>query len=592
MLFLENLNNIGSLRGAFPNAESIQYDGVSKHSNINSVLTALSSTTQGTIEGWIKPNFDTDSYFLTFSDTNANEFIIVRCTQVGFFQVTVRKAGVTQWSLVSDNQVFLDGVWTHFAVVMDGVEAKLYKDGIELTDVTFTNSTDKTAWFNDLTGLDNGRIASFNYNSLGDGFYSKANIDELLFTSDARTASQITTDYNNGSPKDLSTVSNGVSYFRIDGDTVPTMNDFIGSNNGTYVNCVQGDIVSDVPSVVTEFIDFNGLSELIFLGDSITVGNNATANEGYQYHFSQYYGSTSVDLAASGRGVWVEIDNINAQSFTRSDTAVFVCGGLNDLKRSDDVKTSNKIVSSLNSVIARVFSGGAVASGGASVTRGGTGFTAFDARAYGGVFPSGTLGTNVASFASTANNTWTWNFSADNVYIEFNGSSGATRGTCEVRIDGELVDTISDFDERWDGVSDGVNDNQLGPDTRIYTGLTDAAHSVEIKVISGGNIVVDAIGTLDDPANLGALVVVQIPYITDYSTPPLDQASDAKIDAANALREAIVDRFKALGYPIIFTKIMETKGGLYDLANIDDGTHPNTKGQLQIYSSIARHVTR
>ena len=53
--------------------------------------------------------------------------------------------------------VFADNTWTHVAITQDGTEPVLYVDGVAVAQ-TFGVTTDKTVWFNDLIGLDNGRI--------------------------------------------------------------------------------------------------------------------------------------------------------------------------------------------------------------------------------------------------------------------------------------------------------------------------------------------------------------------------------------------------------------------------------------------------
>lgn len=343
-------------------------------------------------------------------------------------------------------------------------------------------------------------------------------------------------------------------------------------------------------------LNFSNMNNWIFLGDSIMFGMSATVGNSYRELLTEEYAVVGVNSAVSSRGVWREIANIVLAPFTRDETVIFASAGLNDLRRSDNIKTSNKIESSLNCIVARAFaSSQCVASGGASVTRVGS-FASYPASTYAGTYPSGAIGANVASYSSTINNTWTWSFTGDNVFITFAASDGAggnTRGNCEVRIDGNLVETITDLNARWDGVSDGDNANTLGPDARFYTGLASGSHSIEIKVTSADFVVVDQLGVLDDPANVGNLMVNEIPYIVDYSGVGLDNASDAKIDAANALREAIVDRFAALGYNILFNNIMSTTGGLYDLANISgDDIHPSTAGHLQIYNSIIRGISK
>lgn len=346
-------------------------------------------------------------------------------------------------------------------------------------------------------------------------------------------------------------------------------------------------------------MSFSGITEFIYTGDSIAVGSNATAGNSYAElltaQYSGSYAAATQNVAVGARGVWNEAESIALIGFTRSSTAFFIEAGLNDLRRNSTIKCYNKIESCLMQHIRRAWlDNSTIVSGGdASITRVGT-FNGFNARQFGGVYsgfaapPSATSG----CFNTTANATFTKSFTGDNVFIQFNATDGvAVRGSCEIRIDSVLVDTITDFNSRYDGTSDGAYDNARGPDCRIYTGLSSGAHSLEIKSLSTSAVVVDQIGVLLPPASCGVIFVIEIPKVTDYSKPGLDQANDSVIDAANTIRENIVNRFFALGYRIKFIRINKANGGLYDLVNVDtDGVHPTNAGHLQIFNSIKRHI--
>jgi len=338
---------------------------------------------------------------------------------------------------------------------------------------------------------------------------------------------------------------------------------------------------------------FDGITEFIFTGDSIADGSNATAGNSYAEllvtEYAATYAQASQNTAVGGSGVWEECDGLRTVAFTRASTAFFFEGGLNDLRRNSTTQCYNKLESCLKSLIRRAWLDGTkiVAGGDATVTRVGT-FAAFAADTFGGVYNLGAVPGPRATSHSTANATWTWTFTGNNVFVQFSSSyPSIARGDCEIRIDGNLVDTITDFSDRYDGTSDGTYNNQRGPDTRFYSGLTSASHSIEIKGLSTTPIVVDQIGVLLDPADCGVILVLEIPYITDYAKPGLDQADDTIIDTGNGIRENVVDYFAALGYRISFVPINLANGGLYDLANIDsDGVHPTNAGHLQIKNSI------
>jgi hypothetical protein len=341
-------------------------------------------------------------------------------------------------------------------------------------------------------------------------------------------------------------------------------------------------------------VDFTGITNYITLGDSIGFGSNATAGNSYRELLNTNYATTNTDLTASGRGTWNEIFNINTASFTRSSTVLWVGAGLNDLRRGSTILTYNKVVSSLKSVMKKAFAKSSVCAGSSSCVRVGS-WTSADLTPYGGVCNTGVTGTASSSAnSSIQNDTCSYTFTEDNVFVTFSSSApSVSRGDCEIRIDGVLVETVIDINDRMDGINDGSYDNLRGVDTRFYSGLGAGSHTIEVKVISSGAgaVVIDQFGSLNSPANVGVVMVVQIPYITDYSKVGLDQANDSVIDSANELREDVVNYFKNLGYRIRFCKIMETNGGLYDLANIDsDGVHPTNAGHLEIYNSLVRYI--
>lgn len=233
----------------FANDLSVLFDGVDEYVNIDTVLTALASTTVGTWSFWIKPVDATPSAVempLSFSDTSANAYLHFLINTNGRIQYISRIAAEIKCSLRTDVAAFSDGVWSHFALVQDGVSPVLYVNGVAVAQ-TFIVSTDKTWWFNDDPNLDNGRIGDSNRNNLGEVLHFNGNIDEVIFVNRALTQPQIADIYNLGVPKGENAIANGVSLFKMgDGDTFPTLTDNIGDNDATMVNMEAGDIEEDV----------------------------------------------------------------------------------------------------------------------------------------------------------------------------------------------------------------------------------------------------------------------------------------------------------------------------------------------------------
>lgn len=230
------------------NQYSVLYPGNDEYSNIDAVRTAIAATTVGTISFWIKMADATPAsteYVMSFGDANADETLHMRVLTNGTIDMLLRVAGTDQWRFDTNAAPFTDNTWHKCALVQDGSVPVFLVDGnVEAT--TFTNTTSQPAWFSVLTGVDQGRLGCNNVNGSGNSSFINANFDHILFINRAVTLVQDQDIYNGGTPKDESAIANGVSYFRIDGDTVPTMTDSIGSNDGTYVNTVQSEIELDV----------------------------------------------------------------------------------------------------------------------------------------------------------------------------------------------------------------------------------------------------------------------------------------------------------------------------------------------------------
>ena len=242
---------MGAAAPAWSNAYSLLLDGVDEYVNIDAVQTALASTTVGTWSARVKMVDATPTgtqMIMSLGDTNASEWLSLHIAgggTSGLLTAQCRVAGVNKWILQTDAVALSDATWAHVALVQNGTSSILYVEDVAVAQ-TFTIITDKTVWVNGMAGIDNGRIGAFSQNSSTSGYFS-GNVDEVLFINRALTAPQISDIYNGGIPKDESGLANLISYFRIDGDTVPTMTDTTGSNNGTYVNVEQADIELDVP---------------------------------------------------------------------------------------------------------------------------------------------------------------------------------------------------------------------------------------------------------------------------------------------------------------------------------------------------------
>ena len=157
-----------------PNDYSLAFDGTNDYVDITGVISSLSSATTGTIMAWVKPvSGTTEEYILNFGDANANELIGFKVmgdgNNNGDLLVQENIGGSGQWQVRTDSPAFSSGVWTHIVLTQDGTEPVIYIDGVAVAQ-TVTETTDKTVWFDDTSGLDDGRIGAKLANSGYDWF--------------------------------------------------------------------------------------------------------------------------------------------------------------------------------------------------------------------------------------------------------------------------------------------------------------------------------------------------------------------------------------------------------------------------------------
>ena len=158
--------------------------------------------------------------------------------------------------LTPQNTVSNDGAWHHIMVTFDGGTTgnqsgqlsqyysrfKVFLDGVQ------QNTTNSHAAF--------GNASAFNINIFRIGRWGKASstlrnsckVDELAFW-DSDQSGNISDIYNNGSPFDLSSLTNQpLNWWRMgDDDTYPTITDNSGSTDLQMNSMTAADIVNDVP---------------------------------------------------------------------------------------------------------------------------------------------------------------------------------------------------------------------------------------------------------------------------------------------------------------------------------------------------------
>ena len=148
-----------------------------------------SMTTTGTISMWVRIT-DTISnqdskVFWCFGDTDANEFILAKIDD-GRLRAVCRDAGTTAWDCKTSAGTITQNNWHHIVITHNGTTPILYVDGS--ADTTFTVTTDKTKWLDDLSGVDNFRIFGQSFNGDGDEQFPTGQCDDFAIWNTALPA--------------------------------------------------------------------------------------------------------------------------------------------------------------------------------------------------------------------------------------------------------------------------------------------------------------------------------------------------------------------------------------------------------------------
>ncbi len=154
-----------TVTGASWRPDGMYFDGTDDNVDITNALSALASNTEGTILIWFSPvdaSPTPDNKIIAFGDSDSQEFIYLSLKTTSILESACKVGGASRWLLVMDSAAFSDKNFYFIGLVQDSTQAKIYVDGIPPSQ-TFEIITDKTAWFSDATGIDNGFIGKLSY---------------------------------------------------------------------------------------------------------------------------------------------------------------------------------------------------------------------------------------------------------------------------------------------------------------------------------------------------------------------------------------------------------------------------------------------
>jgi len=150
--------------------------------DIDAALSVLADNTIGAISTWVKLTDITPAsinLLLSFGDTDVLEFIRIFVNVTGTLYANCYKAGSKQWELHTLAAVSSNDTWFRITLTHDGTAPSLILNGTTPLQ-EFSGQVDKTVWFADCTGLDNGRVGCCNFGGLGNLGFLTGTVGEVM----------------------------------------------------------------------------------------------------------------------------------------------------------------------------------------------------------------------------------------------------------------------------------------------------------------------------------------------------------------------------------------------------------------------------
>ena len=353
---------------------ALDFDGNNDLVNANSVVSSISSSTTGTVSGWIKyTTGGSAAYMITFtSNTNTSQQYLTfqgNSNGVAFAQIK------NKWILQTNSAVFTSGNWYHYAVTQNETEPKIYINGTEYSNgngaaLTTYVGTDGTEWWPNLIDFNTVTIGGMIWNSGGTVYtnYGDQDLSNISIYNSALSSSQVSTLFNSGQPEAAISFS-PVSWWKLDtgGSTITDYGS--GGNNGTNNGATQ--VTSDVlisgfnipvngvsttlPSTALQQSDlqfdspysnyslsFDGISYIntgTDIGDSLggSYSGDLTVSMWLKFNsISTQYGLFYIgDLASGGGSFWINTSASKLWVYANNGTAGYINCSISSLNTTD-----------------------------------------------------------------------------------------------------------------------------------------------------------------------------------------------------------------------------------------------------------------
>ena len=278
--------------------QSYHTNGITQYVNMDGVaaeLVATGNSTGSIIWGGMFHDLTTDNQRIWyFGDSDAVERIGLAVSTTDYKLGGIcAVAGVNKWSWASDDS-FNEN--TEYSIVFEqnGTTPALYVNGKE-SPITFSISTDLTAWFDQATGIDNGKLSAGAYATSFAGSF--ANVDVNYFGT-------FNTVLSGQEKQDLYTTARSPNKYVGASNAAEYTGDFSADVNGWTQNTGDADLQLSAPvtqDAVTETMKIyaNGGDKTCQLDRDASI---LVSGKAYRLTFD-YFAETSSGIASFGIGV-------------------------------------------------------------------------------------------------------------------------------------------------------------------------------------------------------------------------------------------------------------------------------------------------
>jgi len=166
--------------------------------DVDALESDIGADTTGSFSFWINPDVSNYYTIFAFGDTDADTYIESSVSTNYGLIFAIKLTGSDIIYARTNNYTITQSTWNHVAVVQDGTELKIYINGA-LSTINWDAFSDKGGWFDDVAGVDNGRIGCRNYNNGGNANHFDGRIDDFrYYQSKPLTSAEVAAIYNSG----------------------------------------------------------------------------------------------------------------------------------------------------------------------------------------------------------------------------------------------------------------------------------------------------------------------------------------------------------------------------------------------------------